>query len=201
NDALNANRWESNWSCAPASCPKDRMRWNMFGGTIGGPIKKDKLFFFGDYQGQRYAFPASTIPVTVLTEAERHGDFSQLLNEQGIQLYDPDPAHYVPDPAHPGQMARSAFLNNQIPIERANPVALNLFNSPSHPLPINNQLFNNYINITRSSIDGDQFDIKLDANLGSKDRLSGRFSWSRQDNPTSNSFPLYFDSFNSAHTR
>jgi len=201
NDALNANRWESNWSCAPASCPKDRMRWNMFGGTIAGPIKKDKLFFFGDYQGQRYAFPASTIPVTVLTEAERHGDFSQLLNEQGIQLYDPDPAHHVPDPAHPGQMARAAFLNNQIPIERANPVALNLFNSPYYPFPINNQLFNNYVNTIRSSIDGDQFDIKLDANLGNKDRLSGRFSWSRQDNPTSNSFPLSFDSFNSAHTR
>jgi hypothetical protein len=201
NDVLNANRWESNWSCAPASCPKDKMRWNMFGGTIGGPVKKDKLFFFGDYQGQRYAFPASSSPMTVLTEAERRGDFSQLLNEQGIQLYDADPSHYIPDPVHPGHMLRAPFQNNHIPTDRANPVALNLFASSLYPLPMNGQLTNNYVNITRSSIDGDQFDIRLDANLTERDRLFGRFSWSRQDNPTSNSFPLFFDSFNSAHTR
>jgi len=201
NDVLNANRWESNWSCVPASCPKDKMRWNMFGGTIGGPVKKDKLFFFGDYQGQRYAFPASSSPMTVLTEAERRGDFSQLLNVQGIQLYDADPSHYIPDPVHPGQMLRAPFQNNHIPTDRANPVALNLFASSLYPLPMNGQLTNNYVNITRSSIDGDQFDIRLDANLTERDRLFGRFSWSRQDNPTNNSFPLFFDSFNSARTR
>ena len=47
NDVLNANSWENNWSCAPASCPKDKMRWNMFGGTIGGPIKKEAVFVWG----------------------------------------------------------------------------------------------------------------------------------------------------------
>ena len=55
--------------------------------------------------------------------------------------------------------------------------------------------------MTRSSINGDQFDVKLDANLTGRDRLSGRFSWCRQDIPTSNSFPLLFDNLNSAHTR
>jgi hypothetical protein len=201
NDVLNANRWESNWSCAPARCPKNKMRWNMFGGTIGGPVKKDRLFFFGDYQGQRFDIPSSTGAMTVLTGAERHGDFSQLLAEQGIQLYDPDPAHYIPDPAHPGQMVRAPFRNNQIPMERVNPVARNLFASPLYPLPINGQLMNNYFNVARSSIDGDQFDVRLDAYLTGRDRLSGRFSWSRQDIPTSNSFPLLFDNLNSAHTR
>jgi hypothetical protein len=102
------------------------MRWNMFGGTIGEPIKKDKLFFFGDYQGQRFANPASTGAITVFTEAERRGDFSQLLKENGIQLYDPDPNHYIPDPSQPAQMMRAPFLNNQIPIDRINPVARNL---------------------------------------------------------------------------
>ena len=201
NDVLNANSWQGNWSCAPEKCPKDKMRWNMFGGTIGGPVKKDKLFFFGDYQGQRYAFPASTGAFTVFTAAERRGDFSQLLREQGIQLYDPDPAHYIADPAHPGQMMRAPFLNNQIPIERANPVALNLYASPLYPMPMNNQLLNNYLNTTRSAINGDQFDIKLDGNLSERDHLFGRFSWSRQDIPTSYSFPLFFDNFNSALTR
>jgi hypothetical protein len=201
NDALNANRWEGNWACAPARCPKDKMRWNMFGGRIGGPIKKDKLFLFADYQGQRYAFPASTSPMTVLTAAERRGDFSQLLAEQNIQLFDPDPSHYIPDPAHPGQLVRAPFRDNQIPIDRIDPVARNLFASPVYPAPMNGQLLNNFFNVTRSSIDGDQFDVKLDANLTDRDRLSARFSWSRQDIPTSNSFPLLFDNLQSAITR
>ena len=68
-------------------------------------------------------------------------------------------------------------------------------------MPTNDQLLNNYSNTSRSAINGDQFDIKLDANLNERDRLFGRFSWSRQDIPTSNSFPLYFDNFNSALTR
>jgi hypothetical protein len=201
NDVLNANRWENNWSCAPARCHKDKMRWNMFGGTIGGPIKKDKLFFFADYQGQRFAFPASTTPITVFTESERRGDFSQLLAEQNIQLFDPDPGHYIPDPAHPGHPIRAPFQDNQIPIARVNPVARNLFASPLYPMPMNGQLMNNFLNVTRSSIDTDQFDVKLDANLTGRDRLSGRFSWSRQDIPMSNSFPLFFDNLNSTLTR
>ncbi len=197
NDVLNANDWASNWSGGQRS----KMRWNMFGGTIGGPIKKDKLFFFGDYQGQRYDFPASTGPMTVFTEPERRGDFSQLLTESGIQLYDPDPNHYIPDPANPGQMVRAPFANNQIPMDRINPVARNLFASSLYPLPSNGQLTNNYLNTTRSAINGDQFDIKLDWNLTQKDHFFGRFSWSRQNIPTSNSFPLVFDMLQSARTR
>ena len=53
------------------------MRWNMFGGTIGGPIKKDRLFYFGDYQGERFDNPASTGFITVFTAKERAGDFSE----------------------------------------------------------------------------------------------------------------------------
>ena len=143
NDVLNANDWESNWSCAPARCPKNKMRWNMFGGTIGGPIKKDKLFFFGDYQGQRFAFPASTCHDDgYYCSRTGRGIFPNCWPSK-IQLYDPDPAHYIPDPAHPGQMQRAPFPNNQIPIDRINPVARNLFASPLYPLPINGQLMNN----------------------------------------------------------
>ena len=53
NNVLNANSWENNWN----DIPKAPLRWNQFGGIFGGPIKKDKLFFFVDYQGQRFDTP------------------------------------------------------------------------------------------------------------------------------------------------
>src|SRR6266567_2567048 len=56
NDKLNSNSWENRF----AAQPRNLLRWNMFGGTIGGPIVKKKLFFFFDYQGQRFDHPSST---------------------------------------------------------------------------------------------------------------------------------------------
>src|SRR3989440_2308898 len=59
NDVLNANKWANGFNGPTAQLPKDKLRWNMFGGTIGGPIVKNKLFFFFDYQAQRFDHPAS----------------------------------------------------------------------------------------------------------------------------------------------
>src|ERR1700730_16325528 len=74
---LNANTWANKHTATVT--PKNSFTRNIFGGTIGGPILHDKLFFFGDYQGGRYhlAGPANA---TVLTVKERQGDFSELLN-------------------------------------------------------------------------------------------------------------------------
>jgi hypothetical protein len=77
NDVLNANSWGNNLSGAP----RGKLRWNEFGATLGGPIKRDKLFFFVDYQGQRLDTPTSIGPTSVLTAQERSGDFSQLLQQ------------------------------------------------------------------------------------------------------------------------
>src|SRR5437899_1086877 len=85
NDVLNAKSWSNYFN----NLPKDNISWNMFGGTLGGPIFKNKLFFFADYQGQRFDHPSSTGPITVFTTAERGGNFSQLLTQKGIQLYNP----------------------------------------------------------------------------------------------------------------
>src|SRR5207253_3924419 len=74
NDKLNANSWENKFNNAPRST----LRWNMFGGTFGGPIFKNKLFFFADYQGQRFDIPTSSGTINVFTTAERGGDFGAL---------------------------------------------------------------------------------------------------------------------------
>ena len=64
NDKLNANNWGRKW--LPVPLPRAPLRWNMFGGTIGGPIRKSKLFFFGDYQGQRFDNPTATVAASVV---------------------------------------------------------------------------------------------------------------------------------------
>jgi Carboxypeptidase regulatory-like domain len=74
NDKLNANSWSNNFN----GNPRAKLRWNMFGGTLGGPVLKNKLFFFADYQGQRFDTPASSTPTTVYSTNERGGDFGQI---------------------------------------------------------------------------------------------------------------------------
>src|SRR5246127_1854940 len=87
NDKFNANRWENGLT---PGLKKPTLRWNMFGGTFGGPIIKNKLFFFGDYQGGRLDHPQTSGNSTVLTPAEAGGDFSALLRlSTPVQLYNP----------------------------------------------------------------------------------------------------------------
>ena len=183
NDKLNANDWSNNWQ----GTPKPGMRWNMFGATAGGPIIKNKLFFFGDYQGLRFSTPASTSLFTVFTADERRGDFSQLLTQKGIQLY--NPFQLGPNGT------RVPFPNNQIPVSLMDPVARNLFSSSFYAAPINSNLERNQVNTSKSNVENNQFDVKIDANLTDKDRFFGRYSEGRQDNPSTNTFPLFFGSF------
>jgi hypothetical protein len=184
NDVLNAGNWADNFQ----GFPKPALRWNMFGATLGGPILKNKLFFFVDYQGQRFDHPASSSPLTLFTPAERQGDFSQLLTEQGIQLYNPFQLDASGN--------RTPFPNNQIPLTMMDPVAGNLFSSGLYPGPLNSDLMNNFVNTTRSYNNVDQGDVKVDYTITQKDRLHGRISEAFQDNPGFNSFRLLFDTFN-----
>src|SRR5437870_8728798 len=94
NDKLNSNSWENRFGGAP----RNPLRWNMFGGTVGGPIVKNKLFFFFDYQAQRFDHPSSTTFINVFTAAERQGNFGDICtagftggvcNDPTQQLYDP----------------------------------------------------------------------------------------------------------------
>jgi hypothetical protein len=197
NDVLNANNWGH--KITTPIVPRDKLRWNMFGGTIGGPIKRNKLFFFFDYQAQRFDHPASTGLFTVFTAKERNGDFSELLTQRGIQLYDPCAAGTgVPGTPCTPAASRTPFVNNQIPKNRIDPVAQALFNSPLYPAPMNGQLLNNAVNTKSNNFNSDQYDIKVDYNISEKDRLYARYSHALQKNPSLNTFKLFGTGFSEA---
>src|SRR3989440_3806130 len=154
NDKLNANSWSNNFHTLNAGTvwdplPKAALRWNMFGATLGGPILKNKLFFFVDYQGQRFDIPSSSSANNVFTTAERTGDFSALCPAgftNGLcnstangneQLYNPCASFTAPcTPSSPQATTRMPFPNNQIPLAMISPVAQNLFNSSLYPKAI-----------------------------------------------------------------
>src|SRR5437870_13073179 len=77
NDKLNANSWSNNFHTNAAGAwdplPKSKLRWNMFGATLGGPLLKNKLFLFVDYQDPRFAIPISFSTNNVFTADERTG--------------------------------------------------------------------------------------------------------------------------------
>ncbi len=220
NDKLNAVDWGTNWSNAPdpktGKAPRPKMRWNTFGGTAGGPIKKDKLFYFGDYSGSRFDNPASVGTLNVFTPTERQGDFGFLCDSgfdaNGLCKSQPQSVAFDPkatgrqlyDPSCGGAGCsggrRSFFPFNKIPLGRIDPVAANLFASTLYPAPLRSGLRNNQDNTSRSTISRDQFDAKIDATLSEKDRFSGRYSWSRTERPGFNSFPLFYNSFGHAPT-
>jgi Carboxypeptidase regulatory-like domain len=178
NDVLNANQWENKLN-PNQILAKPTVRWNMFGGTLGGPIFKDKLFFFVDYQGQRFDHPASSSFITVFTNAERNGDFSALL--PGTQLKDP--------------VTGTPYLNNQIPIGQRNIVATNLFASKFYPTPINDATTLNAVKTVTQAFNTDQGDIKVDYTITPKDRFEGRYSQGYQNDPSSTTPLILSNSF------
>ncbi len=187
NDQLNANNWGDN-ARLNVRAPQ---RWNQYGGTLGGRIIKDKLFFFTDFQGLRRANPGSPSSITVIPAEFRRGDFSRLLTEQNTVVYNP----FQTD----AQGNRAPFPNNQIPLSLFNPVARALFaNNALYPLPVNSNLRFNQFNSRSSYVNSDQGDFKLDWKISNKDDFSGRYSNGRQDQPSVATFPLIYDSFNIA---
>jgi len=149
------------------------LRYNAFGATAGGPIRKNKTFFFVSYEGQRYR-GGSTSQLTVPTALQRQGDFSQTFNSSGklIPIYDPASTATVN-----GTTTRQQFSNNVIPKSQLDPVAMAVLGY--YPLP--NQAPSNLAGANNFagnevSIQPSNFVMgKIDQNFGDKDHAMFRY--------------------------
>ena len=143
NDKLSANDFFLN----RAGRPRPPLRYNRWGGSVGGPVRLPKIydgrnhtFFFFAYEGIKDKFPAAR-DFTVPSDAQRKGDLSALRSE-GITIYDPLTA----SPVANGRLQREPFPNNIIPSNRLNPIAQNYLNFyPGSNQPGDSQGRNNFL--------------------------------------------------------
>ncbi len=161
NQNLNANSW-GNKHQTPI-IPINPYTQTIFGGTLGGPIRHHKLFFFADYEGIR-EHNGGTGTASVFTAAMRQGDFSA-----------------VPKQLYNTQNDFAPFINNQIP--NNNPVAAYLFAHPDiYPLPnatpTDGLVQNDYQGFTRTSRVNNQGDIKIEWDPRTADKLTGFYAQS-----------------------
>lgn len=128
NNALAATDFFSN----AAGRKKPMLRYNQFGGTIGGPVIKNRTFFFYGYEGLRMKLP-SVVTTTVPTDLQKAGDFSRTFASNGAPIVIYDPLTTRPNPNAAGQYIRTAFPGNRLPANRINPVAVKI--SSYYPAP------------------------------------------------------------------
>jgi hypothetical protein len=170
NKLLNANDFFSN----AGGNPRPPFTQNQFGGNVGGPVIKDKLFFFSSYEGFRQR-KGSVLTTWVPTAAERTGDFSQIGSSGTstvLPIYDPTSSVNC---VSGGGACRPAFSGNKIPATRIDPTSQALLNY--FPLP--NQQGNSFGNFVENYSTGgnvDQINERIDYNLSEKQRVFGRYT-------------------------
>ena len=142
---------------APANEPKPKYLRNQFGGSVGGPIIKDRTFIFGDYEGTR-AREGITRITNVPTLAERQGDFSQTLFAPPI-----NPFTGVP---FPGGVIDPLFIH---------PIGRDI--AALYPLPNRNEPFRNFVSSPTQRDDNDSFDVRLDHRVTQRADLTFRYSF------------------------
>jgi hypothetical protein len=182
NDFFNANEWSNNFN----GLPRARQRWNEYGGTIGGPVKKNKLFFFADYQGSRFDLPATSTPKTTFTPSELSGNLSDL----GITLHYPGTTVAMPSDLTKAAICGAGQKMGVNPcITGISPTALKVAQAlPKPNLPgLASGTVNNLNNVVQNYTHGNQGDIKMDWAPTEKDHLFARYSQQHIDNPIVNS--------------
>jgi hypothetical protein len=166
-----------NWNAGPdAQIPPYHQ--NQFGATLGFPLWRNKLFYFGDMEVNRISISNPT-PINVPSALERQGNFSELLNGEltGVgaptTLYEPNTA----DPAQPltcnGQ--QNVFCASQI-----NSVAQNILSLYPSPNANNGKLYNNYLVNVGNADNIVQWDQRLDWNINTRDQSYVRYSYNHE---------------------
>jgi hypothetical protein len=215
NRDLNANSWNNNL----AGAARAALAQNQFGVTAGGPIIKNKLFIFGDYQGTRIATAGGTVGglgrsgfLTIPTAAFKQGDFSSLLgpsltvpdinkNKVTVQkgaIYDPMSTVYA-NPANATSscpagcpLSRTYFPGNIIPMSRWDPAyskILQLYPNTNQPIITGNTPTRDFYYVSPGSQVTDQGDGRVDYRLSDKDSLFGSLSWSNTGKTSGSPFP------------
>jgi hypothetical protein len=161
------------------------LRRNEFGATLGGPIKRNRIFFFTDYEGSRTR-QGSTQNSTVPTAAQLVGNFTGQR-----PIYDPLTTRV--NPANTSQFIRDPFPGNTIPASSISPQAayfLSWFPTP-------NAGRNQFVYSPALALDTDKFDVKISSRLTNNDSLDGRYSYiNNQENdvqgyPVLGTYPLH----------
>lgn len=168
NSALDANTFFNN----RLGVAKPAFRRNEFGGTVGGPIRRDRTFFFADYQGIRLAQPRTNIaniPTLAQREAVRTGNFAPL----GLTIF--DPYTLVPGPGN--TQVRAPFPGNVIPANRLDPAAVKVFSLL--PQPTSAAANRNFAFNPTQTQSTNQFDARVDQNVGSADRFFFKYSYDK----------------------
>jgi hypothetical protein len=161
-------------------------RYNVFGGTVGAPIRKDKTFVFFDYEGQRLV-TGSTSTLTVPTLLQRQGNFSQTLNASGklIPIYDPASTQVVN-----GATVRTQFPNNVIPASQLNPVGVNMLNYyPLPDQPGNIAGANNFAGNEVARSPANFYMVKIDHSFSERDRITFRYMFVSGQGTESSIYP------------
>ena len=163
NDVLDAANFFSNQT----GQPKNALRYNQFGGSVGGPIQHNKTFFFADYQGT-VTHNAQPMVTSLPLSAQRAGNFS---GAGSPIIYNPFSAGF----------ARTPFANNTIPASLLDPAAMkitallpqpNQFDGAGNPLP-----FNNYAVTRMDTSNVESFDVRLDHQFSEKHNIFARESF------------------------
>src|SRR5579859_2939443 len=204
NDILDAADWFENNN----GIKKGELRWNQFGASIGGPVIKNKIFFFGDYQGFRHVQGNTQSGIAVPTVLQRNSGYSnlsELITANASSAARPDalgrliPVGTVLDPATtravPGGYVRDPFgLStctgntislaacpglNQIPADRIDPNAVKLLNL--FPLPTAGGVSSNFATSPKLFQHSNQFDVRCDYDVSDKNQVFARASY--WDNP------------------